>query len=184
MTKTRLIILPILGAIAALFLGWSTIFAQTIERLTDQMSAVEALPSGTVIQLTLSEEDATAAAEEYINAHMTELKKMMQQGFGVALDISDPKVRFLPDEVILSIRAGFGFLKITPSARADVYWNENSLQVNVKSVDVPIVSVDPAVVNSYIQEPIQSMIDQIQVSYNIRSFKIEEGYAVVEVEKR
>lgn len=184
MTKTRLIILPILGILAVLFFGWSTISAQTMDRLSQQMDAVSSLPSGTVVQLTLSEEDATAALAEYINTHNEELKEMMRQSFGVALDISDPKITFKPNEVLISIRAGFGFMKITPSARAEVYWANDELHVNVTSIELPIVSVDPSVMNSYIEEPLQSIVDQIEESYTINSFKIEDGYAVVEVTKK
>jgi len=44
--------------------------------------------------------------------------------------------------------------------------------------------VDPSVMNSYIEEPLQAIVDQIEESYTINSFNIEDGYAVVEVTKK
>ena len=66
MTKTHKYILPIIAVLFGIFFGWSTISAQTIEKLTSQLRDVQNLPAGSVFQLTLTDEDATAAAAEYI----------------------------------------------------------------------------------------------------------------------
>ena len=57
MNKTRLIILPILSVFFALFLGWSTIFAQAAEKLENQFRDIQALPAGSAFSLTLTDDE-------------------------------------------------------------------------------------------------------------------------------
>lgn len=155
-----------------------------MERLSEQIFAIENLPSGTVALLTLTDDDATAAAQEYLDQNEEELRRLTQQNFGIALEASNLQIEFKPDVLLFSIDVGIKLLKITLSARANVLWKDDSLNIDVTSIDIPIISVDPAVVNSYIQEPIQSIIDQITEGFDIRDFKLEDGYASVEVIKK
>ena len=97
MQKTRTTILPIIAVFFGLFLGWSTIYAETIERLTEQLRQVESLPSGTVFQLILTDDDATDAAEEYLEAYMEEIQQLIQQSTGIKIDLSDPRIEFDED---------------------------------------------------------------------------------------
>lgn len=183
MNKTRLTILPILGVLTALLLGWSTIFAQTKDKLAENFREIAALPSGSVFRLTITEEDATKVFEEYLEEYETEVKNLTQQAIGIRLDFSDPDIDFDKDEITFSIRGGKSFLKVGASMRAEVVWRDDRLHVDVKSVDVPI-PLDPATVNSYTHEPIENAIQRALQYYEVRTFTIEDGYASLEAMKR
>ena len=184
MNKTRLTILPILGVFAALFLGWSTISAQTKDKLAEHFREIAALPSGSVFRLTITEEDATKVFAEYLVEYENEVKNLTQQAIGIRLEFSDPNIDFAKNEITFSIRGGKSLLKVGASMRAEVVWRDNRLHVDVKSVDVPIISVDPATVNSYAHEPIENAIQRALQYYEVRSFSIEDGYASLEAMKK
>lgn len=186
MTKTHKSILPIIAVIFGLFFGWSTIFAQTIEKLTDQLREVQNLPSGSVFQLTLTDADATEAASEYLERYIEQIQNMIEQAVGMKLDFSDPKIDFDEDRLVVSVRGGIGFLKITASASGKVTWDAptQTLRVDMQSVDIPVISVDPATVNSYIQGPINDFIHNTLNDYEVLSFNIYDGYAVLEAKKK
>ena len=183
MTKIHRLILPILAVIFCLFSGSSTSKAETIEKLTEQLREVENLPSGTVFQLKLTDDDATSAAEEYLLRYMEDIQAMIQQTAGFKISLSDPKIIFNDDMLVISIRGGLGVLKVTVSASAHVLWEDNMLKVDVKSVDIPVISVDPPTINSYIQDPLNDFINDLMEGYEVRSFDVEE-YAILEAVKR
>ena len=185
MTKTHKIILPIITIIFILFFGWSTTNAQTVEKLTEQLRQVQNLPSGSVFQFVLTDEDATDAAEESLDRYMESIQDMVEQAIGIRLDFSDPYINFDDDRVVVSIRGGLGFLKIAVSASGKATWDvaTQTLLVDIESVDIPVISVNPTEVNSYIQGPINDMIHKMMVGYEILSFNIYDGYAVVEAKK-
>ena len=185
MTKTHKIILPIITIIFILFFGWSTSNAQTIEKLTEQLRQVESLPSGSVFQFYLTDQDATDAAEETLDRYMDSIQNMVQQAIGIRLDFSDPNINFDDDRIVVSIRGGLGFLKITVSASGRASWDvaTQTLLVDIQSVDIPVISVNPTEVNSYIQGPVNDMIHKMMSGYQILSFNIYDGYAVVEARK-
>ena len=183
MNKTRLTILPILGVIAALFFGWSTLFAQTVEKLTNQFLEIEALPSGSVFTLIVTDDDMTAAANEYLVAYKNEIQNLVQEATGTRLELADPVVEFRTNNTMASLRVGKGFLKVTASISAAITW-DGSLHVDVKSVDVPIISVDPATINSYIQGPVARGMEEVEKYYEIRSLKVGDGAITVEAMKK
>ena len=184
MNKTRLIILPILAIFFALIFGWSTISGQETDKITQQILEIEALPSGSEFQMTISDEDATSAAQSYLIKYMNQIQETIRQMIGTKLDLSKPKVEFGEDELAFSIKGGKGFMKVNISLRADAVWNGSTLQVDVKSIDVPIVSVDPATANSYIQGPINNFVELIKQYYDIRSFKLSEGSCIIDASKK
>ena len=186
MQKTRITILPIIAVIFGLFFGWSTICAETIEKLTEQLRQVENLPSGTVFQLILTDDDATAAAEEYLVHYMEEIQDLIQRQAGIRIDVSDPKIEFDENFLIISIRGGFKALKVAVSASGTAVWDKESstVKVDIKSVDIPVISVDPSTVNAYIQPAINDFIHNLMRGYEIRSFEVRDDYAIVEAMKR
>ena len=186
MTKTHKSILPIIAVFFSMFFGWSTIYAQTVEKLTNQLNEVQNLPSGSVFQLKLTDTDATAAASEYLSQYTEEIKKMVEQSIGMKVDFSDPKIDFDDDRMIISVRGGVGFLKITASASGTVVWDaaNQKLRVDIQSVDIPILSVDPATVNSYIQGPINDFVLDMMKGYEILSFEVNDGFALLEARKK
>ena len=175
MNKTRLTILPLLAVIFSLLLGWSTISAQTIEKFENQILQIEALPSGSRFSLTITQDDLTAAAEEMLARYKTDIEDSIQQAIGVRLSVSDPKISFGNSEMLISARGGKGFLKVNASLKASINWDGNTISVDVKSIDLPIVSVDPATVNAYLQGPLSSYVEQLKQYYEIISFTVSEG---------
>ena len=184
MKKARLIILPLLAVIFALFSGWSTILAQTIEKFQDQILQIEALPSGSVFFLTITEDDLTAAAKEMLARYNVEISDTIQEALGVRLSVSDPKISLGNSELFMSARGGKGILKVNASLNASLTWDGTTVHVDVKSVDVPIVSVDPATINAYIQGPLNSYVEQIKQYYEIRSFSVSKGKIELEAMKK
>ena len=186
MNKTHKSILPIFAVIFSLFFVWSTSNAQTVEKLTKQLQEIENLPSGSVFQLKLTEEDASQACAEYLEQYEQELQNMVQQAAGIKIDFSEPQINFDEDRLVISIRGGVGFLKVTASAGGTVTWDEQAqqLNVNIDSVDIPIISVDPSTINSYIQTPINDYIHGLMDGYVVRSFKIYDGNALLEAMKK
>ena len=77
-------------------------------------------------------------------------------------------------------------MKVTASAGGTVTWDEQAqqLNVNIDSVDIPIISVDPSTINAYIQAPINDFIHGLMDKYEVRSFKIYDGYALLEAMKK
>ena len=94
MNKTRLTILPILSVFFALFFGWSTIFGQAAEKLENQFREIEALPSGAAFTLTVTDDDITAAANEYLDRYLPEIEQMVQEATGIKLNFADPVIEF------------------------------------------------------------------------------------------
>ena len=186
MQKTHYSILPIFAVFFSLFCVWSTSFAQATERIMNQLIAVDNLPAGSVFQITLTDEDATEAASEYLIQYEEDIQNMIQHAAGIKLDFSDPKIDFDEDRLVVSIRGGLGFLKVTASAGGTVLWDEQAQQliVNVDSVDIPIISVDPATINAYIQAPMNDFIHGMMEGYEVISFKVYDGFAVLEAMKK
>ena len=100
------------------------------------------------------------------------------------LDLSHPVIEFKTDDATASLRVGKGFLKVTASIRASVVWENDTLVIDVKSVDVPTISVDPATVNSYIQEPVNAGVEELKKYLEIYSFEVSEGYIKLEAMKK
>lgn len=183
MIKTRLTILPILAVIFALFFGCSTIFGQAAENIEQQIRAIEALPAGSVFTLRVTDDDISAAANEYLNLYMTEIQDMLQGTVGTKLSLSDPIIEFKTRKANASLRVGKGFLKVAASIDADITW-DGSLHVNVTEVNIPIISVDTETVNAYIQRPVDSGMRYLEQFLEIRNVDVEEGVITIEAMKK
>ncbi len=183
MNKTRLIILPILSVFFALFLGWSTIFAQAAEKLENQFREIEALPAGSAFSLTVTDDDITAAANEYLGRYLPEIERVVEEETGIKLNFADPVIEFKTGFATASLRVGKGFLKVPASFDAEVYWDE-TLRVNVKQVDVPFITLDPAVVNDAIQDPIREAMLALGEYYEIQTMELNEGYIRIDAVKK
>ncbi len=182
--KSHTIILPILGVIFALMLGWNTVSAQTVEKLKQQFDEIAALPSGSSFTLTLSDDDATAAAEEYLGKYMDTIKEAINEAIGMSLDISSPTVTFGEDTLTLNLKAGKGILKVNVSASANVVWEDNDLHVTVTELNIPIVSVPVETANSFIAGPLKNIITELLKSYDVQSFKLSDGVATLSAAKK
>lgn len=141
------------------------------------------IPTGLTIFLTLSDQDATAFAEKYLNDHKTDISKLIQEKTKVSLDISSPLICFNEDELTISCKVGLKLVKVSASAKASVYWNGKNVLVNVTSLDVPVISIEPAKLNELIRKPIQTFMNELQKSFEIRYFRVEKGRISVDAKK-
>ncbi len=183
MNKTRLTILPILSVFFALFLGWSTIFSQAVEKLENKYREIRALSPGTTFTLMITDDDISDAGNEYLEQYLPELQRMVEELTGIKLSFSDPVIEFKTGAATFSLRVGKGFLKIPASMKANVTW-DGELHVNVESMDIPVISVDPAAVNAYIQEPIREGMAEVEKYYEIHELEVAEGYIRVTATKK
>lgn len=142
------------------------------------------LQSGSDIQIRLTDQEATKLAEEQLNSHKDELSELIKQNVKLNLDISDPEIRFDEDEIFLSVRAGMKLLKTTAKASASVLWDGSRAQVDIKTLDIPVIKIDARKANGIIQQPVQSFIEQLQKDFIIKSFKLHKGFASVEAVKK
>ena len=183
MNKTQLTILPILGAFFALFFGWSTIFGQAAEKLENKFREIEALPSGSVFALTLEDDEISAAANEYLDRYLPEIEEIVLEATGIKLNFADPVIEFQTGAATASLKVGKGILKVPASIRTDVYW-DGTLHVNVRELEIPIISIDPETVNAAIQEPVREAWRTVEQYYEIRDLEIAEGYIRLEAVKK
>ena len=151
----------------------------TIDRFTKQFFDIKAQAPGAPFKAVITDEEATAAAREYLENNRDQVKDLIKSKAGVSLDVADPVIEFAPDEVRLSAKGKKGLIKINASASAAVTW-DGSLHVEAKSVNVPVISVSPAVINPAIKEPIDQWVKKLQEYAEIRSFRITDGMAMVE----
>ena len=143
----------------------------------------EKLPAGLTIQLALSDSDATAYVPNYLSEHNDQIKELIQQKIKVNLDITEPQIRFNENELIISCRAGIKFVKVNASVKAYVFWDGKNVLVDIKTLELPIVSIDASKANSLIQKPIQSFVDELRTAFQIKSFRVEPGRISVDAVK-
>ena len=60
------------------------------------------IPSGSNIQIKLTDQEATNYAENYLTSHIDEVKALINQKVKTNLDVSNPEIHFDEDEVFLS----------------------------------------------------------------------------------
>ena len=141
------------------------------------------IPTGLTIFLTLSDKDATAFADNYLKAHDAEIKNLIHEKIKVSLDISDPEIFFNEDELTIKCRIGLKLVKVNASAKASAHWAGKDVLVNVTSLDIPVVSIDPSKANELIRKPIQSFMNELQKAFTIRYFRVENGRISVDAVK-
>ena len=178
MKHTRLTILPIVVVFMALILGWSTVLGEAAENIQDQIRKINELPPNSEFTWKLDDDEISDAANEYLDKYAGEIEEMIRSAIGTKVDLSDAHVEFKPNTVNASVKAGKGFLKVSASTQAEVTW-DGKLHVNVKDVDVPIVSVDPAAINSLIQTPVERAVNYLEQYVEIRSITIGDGYVEI-----
>ena len=155
----------------------------TIDKFMAKFEEFKTLPSGESFAIEITDKEATAAAKEYITENKAEIRDFLKQQTGFGLDVDDPSVKFGEDEISLSAMGGKGFLKTKATLTADIKWDGGPV-VNVRSVEVPVVSVSPEKLNSSVEEPLKKMMDIVEEYAEIRSFKLKEGVAVLEAVRK
>lgn len=142
------------------------------------------IPSGSNIQIKLTDQEATNYAENYLTSHIDEVKSLINQKVKTNLDVSNPEIHFDEDEVFLSLKAGIKFVKATAKATASVLWDGSKALVNVKTLDIPVLKLDASKANSIIQQPLKALIEDIQKDFVIKSFKLHKGSASIDAVKK
>ena len=141
------------------------------------------IPSGLTIQLSLSDEDATKYAANYLTAHNEKIKEFIKEKIKVGLDIADPVIRFNENELIVSCKVGMHLIKVTASARATILWDGKNVRADVLTLDLPVISIESSKANELIQKPIQTFVKELQKDFQVRSFRVEPGKISVDAVK-
>ena len=150
-----------------------------INKFTGKFNEFRALAPGERFSVRVTDTEAADAAREYLTKNRSHVSEMIRSAAGVGLDVSDPEVRFHPDEVFISARGGKGFMKVKASLCAEIRWDGRPL-VNVRSVEVPFVPVTPQKLNSVVEKPLVSIMKTVGDYAEIISFRIAEGEAVLD----
>ena len=153
------------------------------QQFVDKFEEFKTLPSGEPFSIEVTDVEATAVAREYVAENKAQIKAAMKEETGFELDVDKPSITFRKDAVLLSLMAGVGFLKTKASITADVKWDGKPVVV-VRSVEVPVVSVSPADLNAFVEEPLKQMTTAVEEYAEIRSFKVEDGAAVLEAVRK
>ena len=150
-----------------------------VQHFINKFEEFKALPSGEVFAIEVTDQEATAAAKEYLTENKAQIKDLLKQSAGLSLDVDKPAIGFGEDTVFLSAKGGMGFVKVNASLAAVVKW-DGKLTVDVREVDVPIISISPEKLNSTVEGPLQQMMEIVEEYAEIRSFKLTDGRVVLE----
>ena len=156
--KTFKQILPILLAAAFLFAGAAVPGAAAqsatpaMDILIQTVQQFEALPGGSPFSYTFPEETLNQAAAEALRKYESEIKALIRSYVQVDLSVSDPKIDFTPfrdgeSNVHLSVKAGYGFLKLTVKAAGALTLENGQPSFELLDFDVPIISIPISDVN-------------------------------------
>ena len=151
-------ILPILLAAAFLFAGAAVPGAAAqsatpaMDILIQTVQQFEALPGGSPFSYTFPEETLNQAAAEALRKYESEIKALIRSYVQVDLSVSDPKIDFTPfrdgeSNVHLSVKAGYGFLKLTVKAAGALTLENGQPSFELLDLDVPIISIPISDVN-------------------------------------
>lgn len=156
--KTFKQILPILLAAAFLFAGAAVPGAAAqsatpaMDILIQTVQQFEALPGGSPFSYTFPEETLNQAAAEALRKYESEIKALIRSYVQVDLSVSDPKIDFTPfrdgeSNVHLSVKVGYGFLKLTVKAAGALTLENGQPSFELLDLDVPIISIPISDVN-------------------------------------
>lgn len=155
----------------------------TLYSYMNKVNEFEALPSGESFTIQITDKEATQVTQEYLAENKDQVKKLIQAKTGMNLAVEKPSVEFREDEVLASLSGGMGFLKARLSLDAEVRWDDG-LIVNVRSVNIPFLSATPQKLNSVVAGPIERFMKKVEQYAEIRSFKLMNGYAVLEAVRK
>ena len=154
-----------------------------INHFLDQFNKFKSLPSGAPFSISVTDAEATAAAQEYVSENKTLIRQLIQRSAGVGLDVEKPEIWFRNNGITLSAKGGRGLLKVGASLDADVQWN-GRLNVHVNSVNVPFVSISPEKLNSVVEKPLEEVMRTVEDYAVIRSFSLKNGLAILEAVRK
>ena len=155
----------------------------TLNNYLNKFEEFKSLPAGESFTIRVSDREATAVAGEYLAERKDSVKQMIQKRVGMGLTVEDPTVRFREDEIFASATGGKGFLKAKASLTAEVRW-DGRLIVAVRSVNIPFLPVSPEKLNSIVEGPLKKAMGMVEQYAEIRSFKVTDGFAVLEAVRK
>ncbi len=155
----------------------------TLQHFLGKFDEFKTLPSGKSFSIKVTDQEATAAANEYLTENKAQVSQLLQKTTGMNLEVEKPSVGFKNDELLLSAMGGMGFLKAKATLDADVQWNGQPTVV-VRSVKVPVVSVTPEKLNSVVEKPLKQLMEKVEEYAEIHNFKLQDGFAVLEAVRK
>ncbi len=155
----------------------------TLQHFLGKFDEFKTLPAGESFTIRVSDREATAAANEYLTENKARVQQLQRKKTGMNLDIENPSIVFRNDGISLSAVGGKGFLKARASLNADVRW-DGQLHVVVRSVQVPVISVTPEKLNSLVEKPLKKLMAKVEEYAEIRSFKLQDGFAVLDAVRK
>ena len=155
----------------------------TLQHFLGKFDEFKTLPAGESFSIRVSDQEATAAANEYLTENKAQVKQLIQQKAGIGLDVEKPSIGFHNDGISVSAMGGMGFLKAKASLNADVQW-DGKPNVVVRSVQVPVISVTPEKLNSVVEKPLKQLTEKVEEYAEIRNFKLQDGFAVLEAVRK
>ena len=155
----------------------------TLNSFKNKFKEFKTLPVGQSFTIKVTDQEATAAAREYLTENKASVSERIKKRTGIGLTIDNPAVMFRKDEICLSASGGKGFLKAKASLTADVRWDGNPVVV-VRTVDVPFISVSPEKLNSVVERPLNRLMQTVEEYAVIRSFRLMDGVAILEAERK
>ena len=154
-----------------------------LQHFLDKFEEFRALPAGESFTIKVSDKEATDAANEFLTENRAQVRQFLKRSTGIALDIDKPSIDFLDDGIILSAKGGVGFLKAKASLTAGVRWDGGPV-VDVRSVEVPVISLSPQKLNSAVKKPLGMLTEKIEEYAEIRSFRLTYGFAILEAVRK
>ena len=155
----------------------------TLNSFKNKFEEFKALPTGEAFTIRVTDQEATAAAREYLTENKDSVSQQMKKRTGISLNIENPSVTFRKDEIGLSASGGKGFLKAKASLTAEVRWTGKPIVV-VRSVEVPFISVSPEKLNSVVERPLNSVMHLVEGYAEIHSLRLTDGAAILEAVRR
>ena len=155
----------------------------TLQHFLGKFDEFKTLPSGKSFSIKVTDQEATAAANEYLTENKAQVSQLLQKTTGMNLEVEKPSIGFKNDELLLSAMGGMGFLKAKATLDADVQWSGQPTVV-VRSVKVPVVSVTPEKLNSVVEKPLKQLMEKVEEYAEIHNFKLQDGFAVLEAVRK
>ena len=155
----------------------------TLQHFLGKFDEFKTLPAGESFSIQVSDQEATAAAKEYLTENKAQVTQLLKNKTGMNLEVENPSIGFGNDQIALSAMGGIGFLKARATLNADVQWNGQP-DVVVRSVQVPVVSVTPEKLNSVVEKPLKQLTKIVEEYAEIRNFKLQDGFAVLEAVRK
>ena len=147
----------------------------TLNSFRNKFEEFKTLPAGQSFTIKVTDQEATAAACEYLAENKASVGQKIKKRTGLSLDIDNPTVTFRNDEIGVSASGGKGFLKAKASLTAEVRWAGKPIVV-VRSVEVPFISVSPEKLNAVVERPLESVMHIVEEYAEICSFKLTDSF--------